>query len=166
VPSEPNSLAGSTHPGLVVVRSLTKTWSLPGVRAGYLLADPETVAALAAQQPPWSVGATAIAAMVACSGPDAVAEAERRAAQVTRHRKHLVDGLAALGLEPVGDPATPFVLVHGPAHLHGTLRDQGIAVRRGDTFPGLGPDWVRIAVRDPATADLLLDAVAGARVPG
>jgi cobyrinic acid a,c-diamide synthase len=166
VPGEPESLAGSAHPGLVVVRSLTKTWSLPGVRAGYLLADPDTAGALAAQQPPWSVGATAAAAMVACSGPDAAAEADRRAAQVARHRRHLVDGLAALGLEPAGDPVTPFVLVCGPAHLHGTLRDHGIAVRRGDTFPGLGPGWVRIAVRDPATTDLLLDALAGACVPG
>jgi cobyrinic acid a,c-diamide synthase len=158
VPGEPESLAGTAAPGLAVVRSLTKTWSLPGVRAGYLLADPETIGALSAQQPPWSVGTTAAAAMVACSGPDAVAEADRRATQIAEHRKHLVDGLAALGLQPVGEPAGPFVLVRGPAQLHGTLREHGIAVRRGDTFPGLGPGWVRIAVRDPAATDALLAA--------
>jgi histidinol-phosphate aminotransferase len=33
------------------------------------------------------------------------------------------------------------------------LRRRGFAVRRGDTFPGLGPDWLRIAVRDMATSD-------------
>ena len=33
-------------------------------------------------------------------------------------------------------------------------------MRRGDTFPGLGPDWVRIAVRDPATTGRLLEALA------
>jgi histidinol-phosphate aminotransferase len=31
------------------------------------------------------------------------------------------------------------------------LRDAGIAVRRGETFPGLGPDWLRVAVRDDRT---------------
>jgi histidinol-phosphate aminotransferase len=33
------------------------------------------------------------------------------------------------------------------------LRRRGYAVRRGDTFPGLGVDWLRLAVRDTATTD-------------
>jgi len=33
-------------------------------------------------------------------------------------------------------------------------------VRRGDTFPGLGADWLRIAVRDPATTNGFIDAFA------
>jgi histidinol-phosphate aminotransferase len=36
------------------------------------------------------------------------------------------------------------------------LHERGYAVRRGDTFPGLGPDWLRIAVRDPATSNAFL----------
>jgi histidinol-phosphate aminotransferase len=40
------------------------------------------------------------------------------------------------------------------------LRERGWAVRRGDTFPGLGPDWLRIAVRDPATTDAFIDVLA------
>ncbi len=58
-----------------------------------------------------------------------------------------------------GDPVTPFVLVPGPAGLRERLREQGFAVRRGDTFPGLGPDWVRIAVRDPETTSALAAAI-------
>ena len=38
------------------------------------------------------------------------------------------------------------------------------AVRRCDTFPGLGDDWVRIAVRDPATTDDLIAALRAIRV--
>jgi cobyrinic acid a,c-diamide synthase len=40
------------------------------------------------------------------------------------------------------------------------VRDAGIAVRRADTFPGLGPGWVRIAVRPPEQTAVLASALA------
>ena len=43
VPGEPESLAGASIPGLVVIRSLTKTWGLAGLRIGYVLAAPGLV---------------------------------------------------------------------------------------------------------------------------
>ncbi len=56
VPGEPESLAGRRDlPGLVVVRSLTKTWGLAGLRVGYLLAAPALVDQFAAAQPLWAV---------------------------------------------------------------------------------------------------------------
>jgi cobyrinic acid a,c-diamide synthase len=157
VPGEPESLVGA--PGVLVLRSLTKMWSMPGVRAGYVVGEPAHLAELSRQQPSWSVSTPAAAAMVACSTAEARAEAHRRARAVAGWRAVLVEGLAARGLVVAGDPATPFVLVHGPAGLRERLREQGFAVRRGDTFPGLGPDWVRIAVRDPVTTERLLGAV-------
>ncbi|NEC34105.1 aminotransferase, partial [Streptomyces rubrogriseus] len=39
------------------------------------------------------------------------------------------------------------------------LRDLGYAVRRGDTFPGLGDGWLRLAVRDRATTEGFLNAL-------
>jgi histidinol-phosphate aminotransferase len=39
------------------------------------------------------------------------------------------------------------------------LRGAGFAVRRGDTFPGLGPEWLRVAVRDRATNDRFATAL-------
>jgi len=159
VPGEGQSLASARLPGLVVVRSLTKTWSIPGVRAGYVLAEPSTVAALEIQQPPWSVSTMAAAVMVACSSPEAATEAEHRARRVVTSRRTLVAGLAEVGLHVAGDPMTPFVLVRGPVGLRESLRNEGFAVRRGDTFPGLGSGWVRIAVRDPATTRELLTAL-------
>ena len=46
-----------------------------------------------------------------------------------------------------------------PGWLREALRTEGFAVRRGETFPGLGPDWIRIAVRDRSTTDRLAEAL-------
>ena len=165
VPGEGQSLAAVRGlPGQVVVlRSLTKTWGLAGLRIGYVLAPAPLIAALGAAQPLWPVSTPALAAAEACSTPAALAEAERAAATVAGQRAHLIDGLAALpGVRVHGEPAASFVLVElpGAAEIRLRLRDAGFAVRRGDTFPGLGPDWLRIAVRDEDTTDRFLTALA------
>lgn len=159
VPGEPETLATRPLPGLLVARSLTKTWAIPGLRAGYVVGDPGLIAGLARLQPPWSVSTPAAAAMVACSTAEAVAEAGRRAERTARWRQGLVSGLAGIGLPVAGDPVTPFVLARVPEDLRERLRRHGFAVRRGDTFPGLGAGWVRVAVRDPATTRDLLAAM-------
>lgn len=168
IPGEAESLAGLDGiPGLVVIRSLTKTWGLAGLRIGYLLAQPDTVERLRAAQPLWSVSSPALAAAEACSEPRALAEAERLAEQAIGDRAYLEQQLAAL--PGVSIPATvtaqtdvraPFVLVHVPGadKIRLRLRESGFALRRADTFPGLGPDWLRIAVRAPEVTDALIAA--------
>jgi histidinol-phosphate aminotransferase len=154
VPGEPESLAARTDvPGLLVVRSLTKTWGLAGLRVGYALGPAPLVAALADQQPRWPVSSPALAALVACSRAGAWAEADEAAVGVAHDRAALLDALPP-GVEVLGDPRASFVLVRVPAgeRVRLALRARGWAVRRGDTFPGLSPDHLRIAVRDPATS--------------
>jgi histidinol-phosphate aminotransferase len=162
VPGEPESLAGQALPGVVVIRSLTKTWGIAGLRAGYLLAEPPLVTRLRAVQPPWSVSTLAAVAVVACSGPDALAEAEKLAVDASRDRDHLVTGLRALGVEVAGDPRGPFVLIRLPDadKIRLRLREAGYAVRRGDTFPGLDTTYLRVAVRDRSTTAAFLTALA------
>ncbi|MGZ8724500.1 MAG: Rv2231c family pyridoxal phosphate-dependent protein CobC, partial [Aeromicrobium sp.] len=160
VPAENHSLAAARLPGLIVIRSLTKLWAIPGVRAGYVLAEPALIGELRDKQAPWSVSATAAAAMVACTSDEAAAEAALRADQTTQHRKVLVDGLEALGLSPIGPATAPFVLVKAGTGVHQRLRDAGYAVRRADTFPGLGPEWIRIAVRKTDVTHRLLSTLA------
>lgn len=159
VPGETESLAGDRLPGLVVLRSLTKHWGIPGIRAGYLVGDALVVAGLALNQTPWSVGTTATAAVLACASVEAATEGRRRAEQIRDWREHLEKGLADLGIDALASDAS-FVLARVGAGVHPRLRSRGIAVRRADTFPGLDETWVRIAVRDPARTDRLLGALA------
>ena len=158
VPGERGSLAGRPDlPGLVVVRSLTKTWGLAGLRVGYLLADAPLVARLRDAQPLWSVSTPALAAAVACSAPQAVAQAQARAAGTAAERRRLERALLGLGVEVAPGSVAPYLLCRAPGHpyVRARLRELGIAVRRGDTFPGLTGEHWRTAVRDRASSDRL-----------
>jgi histidinol-phosphate aminotransferase len=164
VPGEPESLAGRADlPGLVVLRSLTKTWGLAGLRIGYLLAAPDLVELLAQAQPLWPVSTPALAAAVACADRRAVEAEQQIARGLTARRTHLVTGLQTIpGVRVAAPPSSSFVLIEvadGEA-VRLALRQAGFAVRRGDTFPGLGPDFLRIAVRETATTDAFLTALA------
>jgi histidinol-phosphate aminotransferase len=160
IPGEAESLAAGV-PGVVVLRSLTKTWGLAGLRAGYVLASADVVERLRAVQVPWSVSTLAGVATVACCRPSALEEAEKLATAAESDREYLVSGLTAAGVPVLGDPRGPFVLVRVPdgGSVRARLREAGYAVRRGDTFPGLGPDHLRLAVRDRATTDAFLTAL-------
>ncbi|GAB3477826.1 Rv2231c family pyridoxal phosphate-dependent protein CobC [Nocardiopsis coralliicola] len=162
VPGEPESLAPERIPGLVVLRSLTKLWSIPGIRAGYAVGDAAAVAEMARAQTPWSVSGPAVAAMLACTAPDAAPEAEQRARTLDGWRAALETGLRGAGAAVVPSRA-PFVLADVGQGVHAALRDHGIAVRRADTFPGLTPSWIRVAARPPETTRPLLDALAHPR---
>jgi cobyrinic acid a,c-diamide synthase len=167
VPGESETMISTKMGGLVVVRSLTKTWGLAGLRAGYAVGEPEVISAMRAQQPSWPVSTPALAAIRACLAPEARARAAAALTELDRQRIHLVDSLAEVGFAVTGTPRAPFVLVdtspvrrdRDPGWLRLALREAGFAVRRGDTFPGLGPDWIRIAVRDEATSDRLVEAL-------
>nr|WP_307804989.1 Rv2231c family pyridoxal phosphate-dependent protein CobC [Streptomyces sp. VRA16 Mangrove soil] len=165
VPGERESLAGRTDvPGLVVLRSLTKTWGLAGLRIGYVLAEPEIVAALERAQPLWPVSSPALVAAEACVSERGVAEAAAAARVVAGDRAHLVGllgELAGYGVRVAGPAEGPFLLVRVPdaGVVRERLRGAGFAVRRGDTFPGLGADWVRVAVRDQATGAAFVAAL-------
>jgi histidinol-phosphate aminotransferase len=163
VPGERESLAEDDHtPGLLVLRSLTKTWALPGLRAGYALGAPDLLARLSARRPPWPVSTLVLEAVRACSSPTAVAEAAVAAAQEVHHRDWMIRQLAKLAGVTVYQPAAaPFLLLRTPGgeRIRAALADASIAVRRADTFPGLTPDHLRVAVRPPEIAAALVEGL-------
>ncbi|WP_435198032.1 cobyrinate a,c-diamide synthase [Janibacter sp. GS2] len=160
VPGEAESLLPGDLDGVLVVRSLTKTWAVAGIRAGYVAGDRALVEQLSTHQTHWSVGSLALRVMRETVAPHALAEADRAAHETTRWRRHLVTGLDSLGVPTAGTSA-PFVLARVGPGIREELRSGGWAVRRGDTFPGLDTTWVRIAVRGPHTIDGLLRELAG-----
>jgi histidinol-phosphate aminotransferase len=165
LPGERESVAGHGDlTGLVVIRSLTKTWGLAGLRVGYVLAAPDVIRLLAAAQPLWAVSTPALLACIATASGAALREAGEWALELAAEREHLLRRLDTVaGVRVVPDAAASFVLLDTRvADARARLLGRGFAVRRGETFPGLGPGWIRVAVRDAATSDRFTTALAAA----
>ncbi|WP_319945863.1 Rv2231c family pyridoxal phosphate-dependent protein CobC [Nocardia macrotermitis] len=161
VPGEPESLAGQSFPDVLVLRSLTKTWALAGLRCGYFLGPPDLLARLRHGRAHWPLGALQLEAIAATADPAAIAESQSRAQHIVADRAAMIPRLRALGIE-VHEPADgPFLLIRVPDAelLRKRLAGVGVAVRRGDTFPGLGPGHLRLAVRAEAEVDRLIEAL-------
>ncbi len=148
VPGEPESVAALGLPDVLVLRSLTKTWALAGLRVGYALGDPAVLARLAARRPHWPLGTLQLEAITACCAPGALAEAAAGARRLSVLRAEMAAALTGLGLDVVAG-AAPFVLFAVPdaVLMRKHLSSAGIAVRRCDTFVGLAPGYLRAAVR-------------------
>jgi len=162
LPGERESVASNADPdGLVVIRSLTKTWGLAGLRIGYVLAAADIVRLLAAGQPLWPVSTPALTACVATATGAALSEVTEWAATLTAQRAHLLSLLSAIDtVRVVTDASASFVLLDtGIADVRSRLHRKGFAVRRGETFPGLARGWIRVAVRDAATSERFATAL-------
>ncbi|MCP2177042.1 Rv2231c family pyridoxal phosphate-dependent protein CobC [Williamsia maris] len=157
---EPESLASSRFDDVIVIRSITKTFALAGLRAGYLLAAAPVVARLAATRPHWALGTLQLAALEMCLGERGHAHAYREAQTVTADRDAMVAALTEAGIEVCGTPAASFVVVRvaDGTSVKEHLAQRGVAVRSCANFVGMTPDHLRLAVRDPATVRRLLDA--------
>ncbi|MUL83789.1 MULTISPECIES: Rv2231c family pyridoxal phosphate-dependent protein CobC [unclassified Mycolicibacterium] len=162
IPGEAESLAGDSLPDVLVLRSLTKTWALAGLRVGYALGAPNVLTRLTAPRPHWPLGTLQLEAIAAASGPEAVAEAETGARRLAELRGAMTAGLSALGLGVVSGVA-PFVLFTVPDAelMRKHLESKSIAVRRCDTFVGLPENYLRAAVRPewPALIDAMTEVL-------
>jgi threonine-phosphate decarboxylase len=142
----------SRQPYLVVVRSLTKFWALPGLRIGFLGAQEAFVKKLSAHMEPWSVNTLAWTAAAASLG-----DSEYRRKTVTLVRKErafLSEQLSQLRwLKPYPSDAN-FLLVRiaakglSSSNLQARLESRNILIRDASNFPGLGRQHIRIAVRN------------------
>ncbi|SFH86762.1 threonine-phosphate decarboxylase CobD [Modicisalibacter xianhensis] len=154
------------HPHLVVLRSLTKLYAIPGLRLGYLLGSPETIARAAERQMPWSVNAPA-AALVAplLADGDFVT---RTHAWLRQELERLTPTLTHLGFD-VSPTRVNFYLLRDRYQPQATdallrfLASAGILARHTHNFPGLDGRWLRLAVRSVDDNDRLLAALAAWR---
>ncbi len=148
-----------TSPHLWILGSLTKFYALPGLRVGYLIAQPTQVERLAAAQPPWSVNTLAQRAALAALRDEVYRTSAL--AVISSERGYLQDELARLDLRPLPSSCN-FLLVEVPCPsdmLWERLAREGVLVRDCRNFPGLRGDYIRIAVRTRNENDRLIRAL-------
>jgi histidinol-phosphate aminotransferase len=145
-------------PNVACIRSLTKDFAIPGVRVGYLIADPALIARLERARPAWTTSAAAQAAAVAACTAGAFVAASRT--RLLADRAALARGLVALGLAPAPSTAGFLVVRTGDAAdlRRRLLARHRIAVRDCASF-GL-PDHIRLAARPAPDRDRAIAALA------
>lgn len=149
------------YPNLVIVRSLTKFYSLPGLRLGYAISHPDRLQQWQQWRDPWAVNSLAVAAGIA-----AIADTEFQ--QLTwdwlpQTRTALWQGLNQIpGLQPLPGTAN-FLLVESvvsTSQLQQTLlQNHQVLIRDCLSFPELGDRFFRIAVRTQTDNQQLLNAL-------
>ncbi len=154
--TERPSLAG--HPSVVVARSLTKLFGLPGLRAGFAVAEGPIGERLKTARPAWSLGGPAAAV-----GAHAMADSrfvDETRERVAEEREYLRKGLHSRGFE-VSPSEAPFVLCdvgEPPDTLLSACRGHGVVLRDATTFRGLNRH-VRIAVRNRESTETLFSVL-------
>ena len=163
-PQEQQSLAAKVteYQNLVVLRSLTKFYSVPGLRLGYAIAQPDRLRLWQSRRDPWPV--IVLAAAVGVAALQDRPFQRRTWERLDAARSQLFAGLARLpGLRPYPGAAN-FLLVHSrqpvPELQVSLLRHHRILIRDCLSFPELGPHYFRVAVRTEAEHQRLLEALA------
>ena len=147
---------------VVILRSFTKFYALPGLRIGYAVSDEKTVGRMRAWQPPWSVNT--LAQVAALSSLKDVSYARRSRRFMTLERACLLAGLRTLNGVVVFPSLANFLLVELPSpytavEVAERLYAQGILVRDCSATAGLTARTIRIAVRLPEQNRRLITAL-------
>jgi histidinol-phosphate aminotransferase len=145
------------NPGVVLLRTFSKAWSLGGVRAGYLLGAPEVAGKVQSMLPPFLVPATSAAVLL--SALEAPGYVDGLVARIVSERGRILAGLAGHPTWRAHDSATNFVLVRTPdaTAAYDGLLASGVLVRRQDHYPGLA-GCIRVSVGTAAENDAFLQA--------
>ncbi len=160
--------AVARNPRLLVLRSFTKFYALPGLRVGYLAGPPEVVARIRRSQTPWSVNT--LAQVAAQAALEDQRHAQRSLAFMQRERARLAKVLGAIPGLHVFPSVANFLLVELPSsmpaiHVTQVLRRQGLLIRDCSAISGLNGRTIRIAVRTTAENRRLVVALQGFNGP-
>ena len=150
------------HPRMLVLRSLTKFYAMPGLRIGYLLGASKVIDQLKDRQPPWSVNCLAQEVSCAVVRDD---DYEMKTLAFMKHeRPCFVRALRAVAGLTVYSSAANFVLIELPAWTHAgvvteRLASERLLVRDCSTLPGLTAQMIRVAIRTAKENRQLLAAL-------
>ncbi|MFP9192442.1 threonine-phosphate decarboxylase CobD [Natronosalvus vescus] len=156
---EPSMAGHDDH--VVVARSLTKLFGLPGLRAGFAVATGEIRERLEIARRAWNLGTPTAAVGAHCMRQTEFVRGTRR--EVAEERERMTDTLAADDRYEVTPSDAPFLLLEvigdeDVDSLCRRTREAGVVIRDATSFRGLD-SHVRVAIKDRASNDRLLEVL-------
>lgn len=148
---------------LIVLRSSTKFYALPGLRLGYALASPAIIEKLSAHQPPWSINA--LAAEVGRRLPELAGFRHSTHTWLQKERDYLEKNLEKMGWLELYPGEANFILLglkekkFTAAELKEEMVEEGILIRDCASFRGLDEYHFRLAVKGRNDNKKLLSAL-------
>ncbi|MTI32343.1 pyridoxal phosphate-dependent aminotransferase [Xanthovirga aplysinae] len=147
---------------LIVVKSLTKTFSVPGIRLGYILAAPEIIEHLGQKMEPWSVNALALHAgeYILSHFGELLPDYKL----LHQWRDEIIGELRKLKILEVLPTCTHYFLLKlkkGKAKelKQFLLHNYAILIRDASNFVGLNEQYIRVSVQSPENNRLLLEGL-------
>ena len=148
---------------IIVLRTFTKFFAIPGLRIGYLVAHPEIVRTLKQYQIPWSVNT--LAQLSATSALTESRYIENTRSFIEKQRRFLMGEISKIdGLFPYLSVAN-FILIRivdkgiTSPYLTEKLIQKGILIRDCSNFRGLNEGFIRIAIRSHEENIKLIDSL-------
>lgn len=149
-------------PNLFILHSLSKTYAVPGLRLGYVTADPSLINMLRSLKQPWTVNALAIEAglFLLEQGQPAVPDLTTYLEETERFRQALrsIDGIR------VFETKTNYMLCEisqmtAPKLKDYLVHEHGMLIRDGSNFYGLSNHFFRVSTQKPEENDALVEAI-------
>ena len=140
---------------LMILRSYTKLFSLPGIRMGYILAREDMIGRIRRQLPEWNLSSPSGSAMEACASLLSEGEEVFDCQKNAEERAYLSDALKKLGCA-VYPSDTIYILFEADPDLYHKLLQRGILIRDCSDYNGLGRGYFRVAVKDHASNSTLI----------
>lgn len=153
------------NPNMLILRSLTKTYSVPGIRMGYLVGHKRLIEIIAKHQMPWAVNSIAQALTKAVLNDGRYLRKSLR--DVAKERRRLYSSLSKMeGIKPYESSAN-FIMCRinsgslTSLKLKEALLKKRILIRDLSNMKGLGRRYFRVAVKMRKENDILIDALKG-----
>jgi threonine-phosphate decarboxylase len=154
-------LAGE-YDNLIILRSLTKSFGLAGLRVGYSICNPTLSERLVANRIPWNVNGLAQVAGIAALADKR--QLERARSLIKKERRFLHDRLSRMKMfRPCKSDANFFMIKlldrNSTEFRDLLLKKTGILVRDCSTFTGMGSEYIRVAIKPHRENVLLVKAL-------
>lgn len=149
----------SGHSNLLILKSFTKMYAIPGVRIGHAVcSDRKLLNAMYAAGQTWPVGTLAAAAGLAALKETGYVKAVVE--KISHERQYMEGELTGIGIRWVKSRAN-YILIHVPTcpDLAERLREKNILIRICGNYRNLDSNWYRIAVKDHEKNAVLIAAL-------